>query len=275
MLTAACCTTGCRRLNAQSTVVKMRRLARAYQAKLNFYLINRGELPDYEGAAGAAGDGRSVVVGAVSALRAKQPYDFTFDPHSELSVEKLKEWIDLFLAGKLKKVRSHRSSYAQLQLAHVAAVALRRARPSKSCRTATLSRLTTRSGPCISTTWQSGIKQWATWTLPCNRCVETTTSHTAYPAAAEVPLLAQLEEALELDPQSPILHYNMGQAREMIGEMEGAIAEYKLSLDNDIRYMDGAPYLRGRTSIHHTTHTWAEISFAPPSLPQRCLPACL
>ena len=67
----------------------------------------------------------------------------------------------------------------------------------------------------------------------------------------------------------------MGQAREMIGEMEGAIAEYKLSLDNDIRYMDGAPYLRGRTSIHHTTHTWAEISFAPPSLPQRCLPACL
>jgi hypothetical protein len=32
----------------------------------------------------------------------------------------------------------------------------------------------------------------------------------------------------------------MGQAREMIGEMEGAIAEYKLSLDNDIRYMDGA-----------------------------------
>ena len=136
MLTAACCTTGCRRLNAQSTVVKMRRLARAYQAKLNFYLINRGELPDYEGAAGAAGDGRSVVVGAVSALRAKQPYDFTFDPHSELSVEKLKEWIDLFLAGKLKKVRSHRSSYAQLQLAHVAAVALRRARPSKSCRTA-------------------------------------------------------------------------------------------------------------------------------------------
>jgi len=181
MLTAACCTTGCRRLNAQSTVVKMRRLARAYQAKLNFYLINRGELPDYEGAAGAAGDGRSVVVGAVSALRAKQPYDFTFDPHSELSVEKLKEWIDLFLAGKLKKVRSHRSSYAQLQLAHVAAVALRRARPSKSCRTATLSRLTTRSGPCISTTWQSGIKQWATWTLPCNRCVEATTSHTAYP----------------------------------------------------------------------------------------------
>ena len=50
----------------------------------------------------------------------------------------------------------------------------------------------------------------------------------------------QLEEALELDPRSPILHYNMGQAREMIGEMEGAIAEYKLSLDNDIRYMDGA-----------------------------------
>jgi tetratricopeptide (TPR) repeat protein len=51
----------------------------------------------------------------------------------------------------------------------------------------------------------------------------------------------QLEEALELDPRSPVLHYNMGQAREMIGEMEGAIAEYKLSLDNDIRYMDGAP----------------------------------
>ena len=25
----------------------------------------------------------------------------------------------------------------------------------------------------------------------------------------------------------------------MMGEMEGAIAEYKLSLDNDIRYMDG------------------------------------
>ena len=50
----------------------------------------------------------------------------------------------------------------------------------------------------------------------------------------------QLEEALELDPRSPILHYNMGQAREVIGEMEGAIAEYQLSLDNDIRYMDGA-----------------------------------
>ena len=70
-------------------------------------------------------------------------------------------------------------------------------------------------------------------------------------------------EALLLDPASPILHYNMGQvrsffppphtpfqwraavirtglqAREMMGEMEGAIAEYKLSLDNDIRYMDG------------------------------------
>lgn len=52
--------------------------------------------------------------------------------------------------------------------------------------------------------------------------------------------LKQLEQALELDPRSPVLHYNMGQAREVIGEMEGAIAEYKLSLDNDIRYMDGA-----------------------------------
>lgn len=60
-------------------------------------------------------------------------------------------------------------------------------------------------------------------------------------AVAALPSLKQLEEALELDPRSPILHYNMGQAREVIGEMEGAIAEYKLSLDNDIRYMDGAP----------------------------------
>ena len=83
----------------------MRRLARAYQARLNFYLIDRGELPDYEGAAAGRGeDGRGIVVGAVSALRAKQPFDFTFDPHSELSVEKLKDWIDQFLAGKLKKV---------------------------------------------------------------------------------------------------------------------------------------------------------------------------
>ena len=80
----------------------MRRLARAYQARLNFYVINRGELPDYEGTAPAVG---RPVVGAVSALRAKQPMDFTFDAHSELSPEKLKEWIDLFLAGKLKKVR--------------------------------------------------------------------------------------------------------------------------------------------------------------------------
>ena len=55
-------------------------------------------------AAGSGADGRGVVVGAVSALRAKQPYDFTFDPHSELSVEKLKDWIDQFLSGKLKKV---------------------------------------------------------------------------------------------------------------------------------------------------------------------------
>lgn len=54
----------------------------------------------------------------------------------------------------------------------------------------------------------------------------------------------QLEDALELDSRSPILHYNMGQAREVIGEMEGAIAEYKLSLDNDIRYMDGAQQSR-------------------------------
>lgn len=92
-------------LDVQNTVTKMRRLARAYQARLNFYLINRGELRDYEGMATGRGEnGRGVVIGAVSALRAKQPYDFVFDPHSELTVEKLKDWIDQFLSGKLKKV---------------------------------------------------------------------------------------------------------------------------------------------------------------------------
>ena len=69
-------------------------------------------------------------------------------------------------------------------------------------------------------------------------------------AVAAPPSLKQLEEALELDPRSPILHYNMGQAREVIGEMEGAIAEYKLSLDNDIRYMDGAPPF-ARLAVKH------------------------
>ena len=36
----------------------------------------------------------------------------------------------------------------------------------------------------------------------------------------------------------------------MMGEMEGAIAEYKLSLDNDIRYMDGT---RTRTAALRST----------------------
>ena len=246
-------------MDVQSTVTKMRRLARAYQARLNFYLINRGELPDFEGAAAGRGeDGRGIVVGAVSALRAKQPYDFTFDPHSELSVEKLKDWIDQFLSGKLKKV-GHGCEAARLRCCGRAAhppmhcftpcspPLRRRDHRSKSCQTAILCRSTTRRGPCTPTISQSGTKLWETLTLPCSRCEgQQTLSLSRWCrvsiacAVASARRRKQLEEALELDPRSPILHYNMGQAREMIGEMEGAIAEYKLSLDNDIRYMDGA-----------------------------------
>ena len=167
------------RLDIQSTVTKMRRLARAYQARLNFYLINRGDLPDYEGVAagGSAENGRGVVVGAVSALRPKQPYDFTFDPHSELSVEKLKDWIDLFLSGKLKKVGSAHLCKAALvhpdqitDRCHTAFLH-RPDRRSRSCRIATLCRSRTRRGPCISTISPSGIKLWATSTSPCSRSV--------------------------------------------------------------------------------------------------------
>lgn len=61
--------------------------------------------------------------------------------------------------------------------------------------------------------------------------------------------IQQLEAALALDPSSPVLHYNMGQAREMMGEMEGAIAEYKLALDNDIRYMDAYHSLARAISV--------------------------
>jgi hypothetical protein len=236
----------------------MRRLARAYQARLNFYLIDRGELPDYEGAAAGRGeDGRGIVVGAVSALRAKQPFDFTFDPHSELSVEKLKDWIDQFLAGKLKKVAtaylfvgalivSARCSSARSARC-CAFCCHRRDHRSKSCRTVTRCRSTTRSEPCTLMTSQSGTKLWAIPTLLCSRCArEGKHSHPLAGSSLRCLCLCvcasskQLEQALELDPRSPVLHYNMGQAREVIGEMEGAIAEYKLSLDNDIRYMDGA-----------------------------------
>ena len=244
----------------------MRRLARAYQARLNFYVINRGELPDYEGTAPAVG---RPVVGAVSALRAKQPMDFTFDAHSELSPEKLKEWIDLFLAGKLKKVRRGAScANAVLRTSHALRCrSARRAHRWRSCRTAPPCASTTRSGRYTSTTWPSGTRRSATWSSPCSKCVAGHNSLVVFALLSPARSRRQLEEALLLDPASPILHYNMGQvdprpththltthtpfpwraavirtglqAREMMGEMEGAIAEYKLSLDNDIRYMDG------------------------------------
>lgn len=152
----------------------MRRLARAYQARLNFYIINKGELPDYEGVtSGSADAGRAVVVGAVSALRPRQPHDFTFDPHSELSVEKLKDWIDQFLSGKLKKVGTayHKTlSCLFTVMLHITLCSLRRDHRSKSCRTVTGYRSMTRREPCTSTTLQSGTKLWATSTLLCNRC---------------------------------------------------------------------------------------------------------
>ena len=44
----------------------------------------------------------------------------------------------------------------------------------------------------------------------------------------------------------------------MMGEMEGAIAEYKLSLDNDIRYMDGT-----RTRPLRYAHSVPLIVHAP------------
>ena len=173
----------------------MRRLARAYQARLNFYLIDRGELPDYEGAAAGTGeDGRGVVVGAVSALRAKQPFDFTFDPHSELSVEKLKDWIDQFLAGKLKKVATVYLSVVALVVSrcsstHSAMLAFcchRRDHRSQSCRTVTRCRSTTKSEPFTSMTSQSGTKLWATSTLLCSRCAGRQHCHLSLAAVLDV-----------------------------------------------------------------------------------------
>ena len=245
----------------------MRRLARAYQARLNFYVINRGELPDYEGTAPAVG---RPVVGAVSALRAKQPMDFTFDAHSELSPEKLKEWIDLFLAGKLKKVRRGAScANAVLRASHalVRCRSARRAHRWRSCRTAPPCASTTRSGRYTSTTWPSGTRRSATWSSPCSKCVA---GHNSLGISA---LLSHLRARAGSSKRRccwtlrarsctttwgrwiPAPHTHLTthtpfpwraavirtglQAREMMGEMEGAIAEYKLSLDNDIRYMDG------------------------------------
>ena len=188
----------------------MRRLARAYQARLNFYVINRGELPDYEGTAPAVG---RPVVGAVSALRAKQPMDFTFDAHSELSPEKLKEWIDLFLAGKLKKVRRGAScANAVLRASHALRCrSARRAHRWRSCRTAPPCASTTRSGRYTSTTWPSGTRRSATWSSPCSKCVAGHNSLVVFALLSPARSRRQLEEALLLDPASPILHYNMGQ----------------------------------------------------------------
>jgi predicted O-linked N-acetylglucosamine transferase (SPINDLY family) len=61
--------------------------------------------------------------------------------------------------------------------------------------------------------------------------------------------IQQLEAARLLDPVSPIIHYNTGQVREMMGEMEAAIAEYKAALDNDIRYMDAYHSLARAISV--------------------------
>ena len=52
-----------------------------------------------------------------------------------------------------------------------------------------------------------------------------------YQDAGNTELATQtLENARALDPVSPIIHYNTGQVREMLGEMEAAIAEYKAAL---------------------------------------------
>jgi len=252
----------------------MRRLARAYQARLNFYVINRGELPDYEGTAPAVG---RPVVGAVSALRAKQPMDFTFDAHSELSPEKLKEWIDLFLAGKLKKVRPGLlCQRGAARLSCPAAVSVCQARPSleelPNCPTL---RIDDKERALhlndLAVRYQAvGNMELAVQQVrgrPHSLSLRLALTCALAPAARRGAAAGPCEPDLALQhgagarsPPPPLTTHTLSwraavirtglQAREMMGEMEGAIAEYKLSLDNDIRYMDGT---RTRTAALRST----------------------
>ena len=183
-------------------VAKMRRLSRSYANTLNFFLVAAGDFVEYEDLFSMTGQPHPTVK-IVTSLRGGPEH--TFSRYSEMSQDKLREWVDSYLSGTLLKARP---SIDELE-------------------------------NCYSL--QIDSKEHA---LQLNDLA------VDYQALGNMELAVQkLEMAISLHPRSPLLHFNMGQAREMMGEMEGAIAEYKLALDNDIRYMDAYHSLARAISV--------------------------